>query len=209
MVRYVPGLKIYCFPVHCQLLYPCARSTIHSSRQHLLHHRLLQLESPSATPASSNPPLDLLRCLLNRAATAPRWARHGTARLRGGAVPRAALPPLAHPAFSLFCYLRIHSALWLLASKSWNDEYAMRQSLSFFFFFLNYGTWIGLDFFSDLLYLWVESCDLLPASSQKYKLLCGSWLYRLGVVHIHVAFSARHVGIGSHRCSHIHARGLS
>ena len=135
MVRYVPGLKIYGFPIPCQQLYPCACSTIHSSLRHLPH--LLQLESPAATPASPNPPLDpaafaLPVKLYNSSPAA------GMARLRC-AVPRAALPPLAHPAFPLFCYLRIHVSLWLLASRSWKDEHAAKQSLTFLFLITKHG----------------------------------------------------------------------
>jgi len=203
MVRHAPGLKTDGFPMPCQPLYPRARFTIRSSPRHLPCCRLLQLEGPLATPASSNPPSDPAPFALP-VKPRDRSPVVGTAWLRC-AVPRAALPPLAHPAFPLFSYLRIHVSLQLLASRSWNDDHAVKQSLPF----LNYDTWICFGSFRDLLYLWVESCDLLPVASQRYELLCGSWLNQLGVVRAHAAFSARRVGTRSCWCNCIRARGLS
>lgn len=127
----MPGLKIYDFPIPCQWLYLRARSTIHSSPWHLPRHRLLQLESPLATAASSNPPLDPASFALpvKLHDSSPTV---GTAWLRCAA-PRAALPPLAQPAFPFFCDLRIRESLWLLALRTWKDEHAAKQNLSFLF----------------------------------------------------------------------------
>lgn len=76
------------------------------------------------------------------------------------------------------------------------------------FFLKNYVTGIGFGFFSDLLHLWVESCDSVPVSSQCYNLLCRWWLYQLGVFHIHTAFSIKCVGIGSSQSNWTRARGM-
>lgn len=123
------ALKIYGFPICCQLLHPCVHSTIHSSPQHPPSCCLLQLESLLATPALPNSPLDPASFVLpvklhgnsSTVCTAQLWC----------AMSRAALPPLVHPTFPQFRYMRIHVSLWLLDSRSWKEEHAVKQSLSF------------------------------------------------------------------------------
>lgn len=192
-----------------QQLYPCTSSTIHSSPWHLPLCCLLQLESPLAIPAPSNPPSAPapVGCSHNNTTT-QQQPTGGTGSRESVLCARTPLPPLALPALHFFC-LQIHVSHWSLVSRSCRHEHAAKQSFSLLLV-VPQGLGLGvLVTFSFLLYLWVDSCDSVPVSPQCYKLSCRWWLYQRGVFHIHTAFSIKCVGIGSHQSNWTHARGMS
>lgn len=161
----------------------------------LLHHPSLPLApSPSLSPTAGEPfgNSSLIRPCSSWLSPCTAAARGSTGSTVSVCCARTALPPLAHPAFHLFC-LQIHAALWSWVSRSWKDEHAKN-----IFFFLIISQGLDLGFFSGLLYLWVESCDSVTVSPQCYKFLHGWWLYQLVVFYIHTAFSIKGVGIGFH-----------
>lgn len=184
-----------------QWLYPCASSPIHSCPRHLPHCCLLQLESPLAIPASSNPPSGPAPAGCYPAQPCRRYWQQGF-----GVPGHPFHPWLTQPFTSSACRSMYPADLQCQgAAKKLQRWVCSKTKL---FFLKNYVTGIGFGFFSDLLHLWVESCDSVPVSSQCYNLLCRWWLYQLGVFHIHTAFSIKCVGIGSSQSNWTRARGM-